>query len=143
MGWGSSTRRGGGQKVRALPRKFVFLGFRREESWDVPGILPGCPGPLGVFKKFVQKKFVRIFRSLVRIIYKHSVLTNWGFCEFNFSGKTVFLSLVTRPLSFKNGFSGPLRLGASGVRTFKVRSFRRFARQEIKEMPSVKILPYS
>ena len=23
--------------------------------WDVPGILPGCPGPLGVFKKFVQK----------------------------------------------------------------------------------------
>ena len=32
--------------------------------WDVPGILPGCPGPLGVFKKFVHKKFVRIFRSL-------------------------------------------------------------------------------
>ena len=31
MGWGSSTRRGGGRKVRALPRKFVFLGFRREE----------------------------------------------------------------------------------------------------------------
>ena len=25
-------RRGGGRKVRALPRKFVFLGFRREES---------------------------------------------------------------------------------------------------------------
>ena len=43
MGWGSSTRRGGGRKLRALPRKFVFLGFRREESgtsrefcWDVP-----------------------------------------------------------------------------------------------------------
>ena len=33
-----------------------FLGF--------PEILPGCPGPLGVFKKFVQKKFVRIFRPL-------------------------------------------------------------------------------
>ena len=32
MGLGSSTRRGGGRKVRALPRKFVFLGFRREES---------------------------------------------------------------------------------------------------------------
>ena len=32
MGWGSSTRRGGGQKVSAFPRKFVFLGFRREES---------------------------------------------------------------------------------------------------------------
>ena len=32
VGWGSSTRRGGGRKVRALPREFVFLGFRREES---------------------------------------------------------------------------------------------------------------
>ena len=32
VGWGSSTRRGGGRKVRALPRKFFFLGFRREES---------------------------------------------------------------------------------------------------------------
>ena len=33
MGWGSSTQRGGGRKVRALPRKFVFfVGFRREES---------------------------------------------------------------------------------------------------------------
>ena len=28
---GSSTRRSGGQKVRALPRKFVYLGFGREE----------------------------------------------------------------------------------------------------------------
>ena len=54
MGWGSSSRRGISQELRALPRKFVFLGFRREES----GILPGCPGPLGVFKKFVQKSFV-------------------------------------------------------------------------------------
>ena len=27
MGWGSSTRRGGGRRVRAHPRKFVFLGF--------------------------------------------------------------------------------------------------------------------
>ena len=32
VGWGSSTRRGGGRKLRARPRKFVFLGFRREES---------------------------------------------------------------------------------------------------------------
>ena len=62
MGWGSSTRRGGGQKLRALPRKFVFLGFHREE----PGMsLEFCRDPLGVFKKFVLKKLVRIFRSLV------------------------------------------------------------------------------
>ena len=56
--WGreSSTRRGGGQKVRALPRKFVFLGFSKRGFWDVPGILPGCPGLLKVFKEFVQKK---------------------------------------------------------------------------------------
>ena len=65
MGCGSSTRRGGGRKLRARPRNFVFLGFRREESGDVPGILPGCPGPLAVFKKFGQKNFVRIFRSLL------------------------------------------------------------------------------
>ena len=32
--------------------------------WDVPKIRPGCPGPLGVFKKFVLTKFVRIFRPL-------------------------------------------------------------------------------
>ena len=32
--------------------------------WDVPGILPGCPRVLGVLKKFVQKTFVCIFRSL-------------------------------------------------------------------------------
>ena len=64
MGWGSSTGRGGGRKLRALPRNFVFLGFRREESGMSRKSLPGCPGPLGVFKKLVPKKFVLIFRSL-------------------------------------------------------------------------------
>ena len=29
MGWGSSTRRGGGRKLHARPRNFVFLGFLR------------------------------------------------------------------------------------------------------------------
>ena len=57
MGCGSSTRRGGGRKVRALPRKFVFLGFGREE--------PGMSRTLGgIRKRFCKKKFVRIFRSL-------------------------------------------------------------------------------
>ena len=32
-----------------------------EGTWDVPGILPGRPRPLRVFKKFVQKEFVLIF----------------------------------------------------------------------------------
>ena len=39
MGWGSSTRRGGGRKLRARPRNFVFqesLGFEERN--------PGCPG---------------------------------------------------------------------------------------------------
>ena len=82
VGWGSSTRRGGGRKVRARPRKFVFLGFQREVSGMSRKILPGCPGPLGVFtlfKKFVHKKFVRIFRSLTKLsfacpIYASSLL---------------------------------------------------------------------
>ena len=49
---------GGGRKVRALPRKFVFLGFRKEEP--VAGMFPT---PAGV-QKFVQSKFVFIFRPL-------------------------------------------------------------------------------
>ena len=39
------------------------LGFE-ERSLVCPGNVAGCPGSLGVFKKFVPKKFVRIFRSL-------------------------------------------------------------------------------
>ena len=30
-------------------------------TWDVPGILPGCPRPLGVFKKFVQNSLCAVF----------------------------------------------------------------------------------
>ena len=67
VGWGCSTRRGGGRKVRALPRKFVFLGFRREESgmsreffWDVPD-------PRRCSKKFVQKQFMPMFRTSAKI----------------------------------------------------------------------------
>ena len=65
MGWGSSTRRGGGRKVRALPRKFVFLGFRRDESGMSREFCRDVPDPW-VFEKFVQKTFVRIFRSLLQ-----------------------------------------------------------------------------
>ena len=46
-------------------------------------------------------------------------------------------------LSFKNGLSVGLRPGAQGVRTFKVRSLRGSSRQKVKDMPYVKILPYS
>ena len=50
MGWGSSARRDGSRKVRALPQKFVFLGFGSEEPGMSREFLPGCPPPLGVFK---------------------------------------------------------------------------------------------
>ena len=29
------------------------LGLAKEGTWDVPGILPGCPARLGFFEKFV------------------------------------------------------------------------------------------
>ena len=57
-GWWSNTS--------CPPSKVCFPRVSRERIWDVPGILPGCPEPLGVFKKFVPKKCVRIFRSLYR-----------------------------------------------------------------------------
>ena len=50
MGWGSSTRRGGGRKVHARPRKFILPWVLKEGTWDVPGNYPGCPGPLGIIK---------------------------------------------------------------------------------------------
>ena len=64
VGWGSSTRRGGGQKLRARPRKFVFLGFRREESGMSQEFCRDVPDPWGCSKSLCNKNFVRIFRSL-------------------------------------------------------------------------------
>ena len=54
MGWGFSTRRGGGRKVRAL-ESLSSLGFEGR-NLGCPGFWPGCPGPLAVFKKFVRNK---------------------------------------------------------------------------------------
>ena len=65
MGWGSSTRRGGGRKLRALTRKFNSLPWVSKGGiLDGLEVLPGCPGPLGVFKSLCKIKFVRIFRAL-------------------------------------------------------------------------------
>ena len=58
MEWGGGLPRKG-----VVAEKFVpSLESLSSLGWDVPGILPGCPGPLGAFKKFMQRKFVRIFR---------------------------------------------------------------------------------
>ena len=64
--WGGGLPRTGVVAENFVPalESLSSLGFEGG-IWDVPGILPGCPGPLGIFKKFVPKKFVRIFRSLV------------------------------------------------------------------------------
>ena len=69
---------------------------------------------------------VKIWSSMM-IFYKHSVLTKLGFLWVQVMGRTVILqgkrllSFRSGPLSFKNGLSGPLRLGAQAVGTFKVR----------------------
>ena len=55
MGWGSLSEGVVAEKFVPSLESLSSLGF--EESlrgtWDVPGILPGCPGPLGVFQKLV------------------------------------------------------------------------------------------
>ena len=55
VGWGSSTRRGGDRKVRALPRKFVFLGFRRQESGMSREFCRDVPDPWGCSKSLCNK----------------------------------------------------------------------------------------
>ena len=52
-------------KSSCPPSKVCLPWVSKSGIWDITGILPGCPGPLAVFKKFVHKKFVRIFRSLL------------------------------------------------------------------------------
>ena len=55
MGWGSSKRRGGGRKVRALPQKFLFLGFRRRNLGS-PEIFAGMSQTPGGVQKVCAKK---------------------------------------------------------------------------------------
>ena len=65
MGWGSSTRRGGGRKVRALPQKFIFLG-----NLGCTRNFAGMSLTLAGVQKlnFVQNKFVFIFRPLTLVV---------------------------------------------------------------------------
>ena len=58
---GSSTRRGSGRKVRALPRKFVFLGFRREESAMSGEFCRDVPDPEGCSKSLRKKSSCAFF----------------------------------------------------------------------------------
>ena len=63
-GVGVFRAKGWWPKTSCPPSKVCLPWVSKRRIWDVPRILLGCPGPLGVFKKFVQKKFVFIFRSL-------------------------------------------------------------------------------
>ena len=51
-------------KSSCCPSKVCLPWVSKGGIWDVPGILPGCPGPLRAFKKFVCKKVRAHFRSL-------------------------------------------------------------------------------
>ena len=61
MGSGSSMRRGGGRKLRALTRKFVFLGFRREESGMSRDFCRDVPDPWGCSKTLCKKSSCAFF----------------------------------------------------------------------------------
>ena len=73
MGCGSSTRRGGGRKVRALPRKFVFLGFRREESGTSREFCRDVPEPWGSSKSLCKKSVCAFFVPHRRALKKGGV----------------------------------------------------------------------
>ena len=62
--FGSGHAKGWGSKSSCPPSKVCLPWVSKGGTWHITGILPGCPGPLGVFKKFVQqKKFVLIFSA--------------------------------------------------------------------------------
>ena len=54
-------RRGGGRKVRALPRKFVFLGFGREEPGMSQEFRRDVPDPWGCSKSLCKKSSCAFF----------------------------------------------------------------------------------
>ena len=54
-GGGSSTRRGGGRKLGALPRKFVFLGLQGEEPGISQAFCWDVTDPWGVRKVCAKK----------------------------------------------------------------------------------------
>ena len=55
-GWGSSSS--------CPPSKVCLPWVSKGGTWDVPGILLGCPDPCGCSRSLRKKTFVRIFRSL-------------------------------------------------------------------------------
>ena len=69
MGWGSSTRRGGGRKLRAPPRKFVFLGFGRQESGMSRDFCRDVPDPWRCSKSLCKKTSCAFFVPYLGILF--------------------------------------------------------------------------
>ena len=117
--------RGGLPREGVVAEKFVpsleslsSLGFE-ERNLGCPEILPGFPGLLGVFKKFVRKKFVRIFRSLVS-------LTRQPFANPSANSKLLFpWAPGTRSETRIIGFLGKLMGATQSINLFGVPPFRK------------------
>ena len=73
-GVGVFHAKGWWSKSSCPPSKVCLCWVSREEpTWDVPGILPGCPRPLGVLKKFVSKN--------VRAHFSFAIVVSAPFCS--------------------------------------------------------------
>ena len=60
-GVGVFHAKGWWSKSSCPPLKVCLPWVWKWGTWDVPGILPGCPGALRVFENSLQERFVRIF----------------------------------------------------------------------------------
>ena len=79
MGWGSSRRRGGVHKVRALLRKLVFLEPLREGSWDVREICCDLPDPCQGRKQPINiNNFTGLSRKWVGVKVFMCFPFSWG-----------------------------------------------------------------
>ena len=89
-GLGVFHAKGWWPKSSCPPSKVCLPWVSKRGIWDVPGILPGCPGPLGVFKKFVRKK------------------SSCAFFSFPIEGPEIFIPFLYRALKssfLMRGFS--------------------------------------
>ena len=66
MGWGSSTRRGGGRKVRALPRSVSSLGLEGR-SLACPGNFARMSQTPGGVQKVCANKVCVYFSTPIRV----------------------------------------------------------------------------
>ena len=74
-GVGVFHAKGWGSKSSCPPSKVCLPWVSNGGIWDIPGFLPGCPGPLAVFEKFVQKK-VRAHFSFPSVVMAGPVLVS-------------------------------------------------------------------